>query len=161
VSEIVQSERAEPGGATVAEERLGNSVRLPRGGPPVVAEHEPVGRGHRCLGVFGENRERVRVEVDHVAAFGLRCREHRAVGAVDPAGAERHPVRVEVHVVPSQSEELCASRAGEGSEERVVAVIVAIVALVVARGPAPPPKPDFPAKDNLLGNDPTAEPRNE
>jgi hypothetical protein len=32
--------------------------------------------------------------------------------------AERHPVRVEVHVVPSQSEELCASRASESSEEQ-------------------------------------------
>lgn len=57
VSEIVQSERAEPGGATVAEERLGHSVRVPCGGPAVVAEHEPVGRGHCCLGVFGENGE--------------------------------------------------------------------------------------------------------
>ena len=66
---------------------------------------------------LGENGERVRIEVDHVAAFGLRRRQHRAVGAFDPAGAERHPVGVEVHVAPSQSEELCASRPSEGSEE--------------------------------------------
>jgi hypothetical protein len=44
VSEVVQSERTEPGGATVAEERLGHPVRLPRGGPALVAEHETVRR---------------------------------------------------------------------------------------------------------------------
>ena len=50
----------------MAEARLGHPVRFPRSGPAVVAEHDPVGRGPRCVGVFGENGERVRVEVDHV-----------------------------------------------------------------------------------------------
>jgi len=42
MTEVVQSERAEPGVPPVAEERLGDPVRLPGGGTTIVAEHEPI-----------------------------------------------------------------------------------------------------------------------
>jgi hypothetical protein len=97
-------------------EGLRHPVRLPRSGSAVVAEHEPVGRGAGTLGVIGEHGERARIEVDDMTSFGLRGGEHRAVWSFDPAGTERNSIRVEVDVVPSQPEKLCAAGTGDRGE---------------------------------------------
>ena len=79
------------------------------------------------IGEGGEQCVGVGVEVDAVASFGLRGRQHGAVGAFNPAGAERDPHRVVFDVVPPQRQQLCASCAGgRGQHQQQVQHRVAI-----------------------------------
>ena len=81
----------------------------------------------RVVGEGGEQCVGVGVEVDAVASFGFGGGQHGAVGAFDPAGAERDPHRVVVDVVPPQRQQLCASCAGgRGQHQQHVQHRVAI-----------------------------------
>jgi hypothetical protein len=64
-------------------------------------------------GDLDERVNRRRAEVDDVAALRLRPGQHWSVGTFDPAGTERHPLGGEVHVVPTQTEQLRSTRTGE------------------------------------------------
>jgi transposase len=90
VAQVVEPERSQPGVAAVPQEGFGDPVRFPCGGAAIVAEHEGIGPGVAATvgGEVHQDVDRAPVEVDDVAAFGLRRREHRSVGSFDPAGAE-------------------------------------------------------------------------
>jgi hypothetical protein len=111
VAQVVQPEGTKPGGTPVADEGLGDRVWLPGRDAAVVAEHEPVTGPTALVGVPGEQGTGGRIEVDSVIPLRLGGCEHRAIGPFHPAGAERHAVGVEVHVVPAQPEQLSPSRA--------------------------------------------------
>ena len=86
MSQVVQSERPKAGGAAVAEEHLGDSVRFPRCPSVIVAEHERLA-AHQFAGrlaVTGECGQRGRVNIDDMAAFGLGRGEDWAIRSFYP-----------------------------------------------------------------------------
>ena len=120
MAEIVETEVAKFGGAAMAEEGFGDTVRFPRGDSVVVGEDIPV-RWWRCDEgpvEHGEHGEGDGVDVDGVRAFGRGRGQDGIVGSFDPASAERDPGSVDVDVVPAQTEQLRTPRPGHRRDEQ-------------------------------------------
>lgn len=78
-------------------------------------------------GEFGEPREGGGIDVDGVRAFGLGQRQHRTVGSLHPASAERDPSSFDVDVVPTQTEQLRPPRPSDcGGEQEHMQERVAV-----------------------------------
>jgi hypothetical protein len=114
----MQPKRAQPRAPATADERLGDPVRLPRGEAVIVTEHEPVAAPAAIARVPGDQGTGRQVEVHRVRSPCPRRREHRTVGTFHPARAERHAVGVELHVVPTQPEQLGPTRSGDRSQHQ-------------------------------------------